>query len=205
MPRQADHDQRRRQIAEAVWRLACRRGLEDVTLRQVAAEAEVSVRLVQYYFGNRDGLLLTSLEILNADAGKQARERIEAAEDEPTPYTLVRGVLLEMLPLDEERRTRHLVYAAYFVRFLTDENLAAVARDAPPEMERLVAGLIVQGQEAGQVPPEIDPEPEAELLLAAAEGLQTGVLLGQRTPEQAVALLDHQLDRVFPGVRAAGG
>jgi hypothetical protein len=39
MPRQVDHDLRRRQIAEAVWRLAARGGLENVTLRQVAAEA----------------------------------------------------------------------------------------------------------------------------------------------------------------------
>jgi hypothetical protein len=48
VPRFADHDQRRRQIAEAVWRPAAPRGLEDVTLWQVAAEAGVSMRLVQY-------------------------------------------------------------------------------------------------------------------------------------------------------------
>lgn len=200
MPRQADHDQRRRQIAEAVWRLASRSGLEDVTLRQVAAEAGVSVRLVQYYFGNRDGLLLTSLEILNADAERRAKERVEASEETPTSRGTVRGVLLEMLPLDEERRTRQLVYVAYFVRFLNDENLAAVARDAPPELERLVAGLIAWGQERGEVPADLDPRPEAELLLAATDGLQTSVLLGQRTPEEAVALVDHQLNRLFIAV-----
>ncbi|MCD9143431.1 TetR/AcrR family transcriptional regulator [Streptomyces albireticuli] len=200
MPRQADHDQRRRQIAEAVWRLASRSGLEDVTLRQVAAEAGVSVRLVQYYFGNRDGLLLTSLEILNADAERRAKERVEAAEEAPTSRGTVRGVLLELLPLDEERRTRQLVYVAYFVRFLNDEKLGAVARDAPPELERLVAGLIAWGQERGEVPADLDPRPEAELLLAATDGLQTSVLLGQRTPEEAVALVDHQLNRLFVGV-----
>ncbi|MEV0261536.1 TetR/AcrR family transcriptional regulator [Streptomyces sp. NPDC050617] len=199
MPRQADHDQRRRQIAEAVWRLAARRGLEDVTLRQVAAEAGVSVRLVQYYFGSRDGLLLTALEILNSDAERRGRERVEALADANTPRGAVRGVLMEMLPLDEERRTRHLVYVAYFVRFLWDENLAAVAADAPPELERLLADLLAWGQREGQVPADLDPLPEAEILLATADGLQTGVLLGQRTPEQALALLDRQIDRLFSG------
>ncbi|MFE7119220.1 TetR/AcrR family transcriptional regulator [Streptomyces sp. NPDC057654] len=197
MPRQADHDQRRRQIAEAVWRLAARRGLEDVTLRQVAAEAGVSVRLVQYYFGSRDGLLLTALEILNSDAERRGRARIEALGDADTPRGAVRGVLMEMLPLDEERRTRHLVYVAYFVRFLWDAKLAAIAADAPPELERLLADLLAWGQAEGQVPADLDPFPEAELLLATADGLQTGVLLGQRTPEQALALLDRQLDRLF--------
>ncbi|MEV0282378.1 TetR/AcrR family transcriptional regulator [Streptomyces sp. NPDC050610] len=197
MPRQADHDQRRHQIAEAVWRLAARRGLEDVTLRQVAAEAGVSVRLIQYYFGSRDALLLTALEILNSDAEVRGRARVEALGDANTPRGAVRGVLMEMLPLDEERRTRHLVYVAYFVRFLWDENLAAIAADAPPELERLLADLIAWGQREGQVPAGLDPLPEAEILLATADGLQTGVLLGQRTPEQALALLDRQLDRLF--------
>jgi hypothetical protein len=107
-------------------------------------------------------------------------------------------VLLELLPLDEERRNRHLVYAAYFVPFLTDPALAKVARDAPRALENLVAGLIAQGQELGQVPRDLDPQAEAAFLVAGTDGIQTTVLLGQRTPEEAVALIDHQLARVFP-------
>ncbi|MFH8984231.1 TetR/AcrR family transcriptional regulator [Streptomyces varsoviensis] len=202
MPRQADHDQRRHQIAEAVWRLAARRGLEDVTLRQVAAEAGVSVRLIQYYFGSRDALLLKALEILNHDAQLRARARVEALDDANTPRGVVRGVLMEMLPMDEERRTRHLVHVAYFVRFLWDENLAPIAAEAPPELERLLADLITWGQREGQVPADLDPLPEAEILLATADGLQTTVLLRQRTPEQALALLDRQLDRLFSAAPA---
>ncbi|MEV6981124.1 TetR/AcrR family transcriptional regulator [Sphaerisporangium sp. NPDC051017] len=197
MPRQVDHDQRRRQIAEAVWRLATRGGLEDVTLRQVATEAEVSARLLQYYFGTRDQLLLGALEILNADAEQRARERLAMLGEAPGMHAIVRGVLLELLPLDEERRNRHLVYAAYFVRFLSDPALAKVARDAPHALENLVAGLIAQGQELGQVPRDIDAAAEAAFLVSGAEGIQTAVLLGQRTPEEAVALIDHQLARIF--------
>ncbi|GAA2790859.1 TetR/AcrR family transcriptional regulator [Nonomuraea dietziae] len=197
MPRQVDHDQRRRQIAEAVWRLATRGGLEDVTLRQVAAEAEVSARLLQYYFGTRDQLLLGALKILNDDAEQQARERLAMLGDTPGMHAIVRGVLLELLPLDEERRNRHLVYAAYFVRFLTDPALAEVAHDAPLALENLVAGLIAQGQETGQVPRNIDAAAEAAFLVAGAEGMQSSVLLRQRSAEDAIAMIDHQLARVF--------
>ncbi|MGW0481521.1 TetR/AcrR family transcriptional regulator [Nonomuraea sp. NPDC003214] len=200
MPRQVDHDLRRRQIAEAVWRLATRGGLEDVTLRQVATEAGVSARLLQYYFGTRDQLLLGALEILNADAEERARRRLELLGDEPGTRALVRGVLMELLPLDEERRNRHLVYVAYFVRFLADPALAAVAHDAPLALEGLVAGLLARGLESGEVRPDVDVEAEAAFLVAGAEGLMSRVLLGQRTPEEAVALVDRQLGRVFaPG------
>jgi AcrR family transcriptional regulator len=197
MPRQVDHELRRRQIAQAVWRLATRGGLEDVTLRQVATEAGVSARLLQYYFGTRNQLLLGALEVLNADAEQRARERLATLGDTPETRAVVRGVLLELLPLDEERRSRHLVHAAYFVRFLVEPALAATARDAPLALEGLVADLISKGQELRQVAPHIDASAEASFLVAGAEGLQSSVLLGQRTPEQAVILIDQQLDRIF--------
>ncbi|MFC5183871.1 TetR family transcriptional regulator C-terminal domain-containing protein [Actinomadura harenae] len=96
-------------------------------------------------------------------------------------HAIVRGVLLELLPVDEERRTRHLVHAAYFIRFLADRDLAKVARDAPHALEDLVAGLIAQGQESGQVPQHVDATAEAAFLVAGTEGLQSSVLLRQRT------------------------
>ncbi|MGW8532160.1 MULTISPECIES: TetR/AcrR family transcriptional regulator [Nocardiopsidaceae] len=197
MPRQVDHDLRRRQIAQAVWRLATRGGLEHVTLRQVATEAEVSARLLQYYFGTRDRLLLGALEILNADAEQRAGQRLAELGEAPGMRALVRGVLWELLPLDEERRTRHLVYAAYFIPFVTDPALASAARDSPRALEDLVSGLLDQGRQSGEVPPEVDTEAESAFLVAGAIGLQTSVLLGQHSPEQAVELIEHRLDGVF--------
>lgn len=197
MPRQVDHDERRRQIAEAVWRLAIRGGLEQVTLRQAAAEAGVSARLLQYYFGTRDQLLLGALEILNTEARRQAEDRMASLGETPSMRAIVRGVLLEMLPLDEQRRDRHVVYAAYFVRFLTEPALAAVARAAPAELANLVADLITRAQELGEVPDDIDAAAEGAFLLAGAEGLQTRVLLGQWTSEYAVDMIDRQLARIF--------
>ncbi|GAA2432743.1 TetR/AcrR family transcriptional regulator [Actinomadura vinacea] len=197
MPRQVDHDARRRQIAEAVWRLATRGGLEDVTLRQVAAEAGVSARLLQYYFGTRSQLLLGALEILNTEGEQRARQRIALLGEDPGMHAIVRGVLLELLPLDEERRNRHLVYVAYFVRFLADPDLAAAVHQTPPALENLIADLLTGAQELGRLRPEVDASAEAAFLVAGAEGLQASVLLGQHTPEQAVTLIDHQLSRIF--------
>ncbi|SEF34586.1 DNA-binding transcriptional regulator, AcrR family [Amycolatopsis pretoriensis] len=196
MPRLADHEQRRRQIAEAVWRIASARGLEDVSLRKVAAEAGVSLRLVQYYFGTRDDLLLGALEILNADAGESIRAELGPEED-AAPREVLRAMLVGMLPVGDERRTRYLVHLAYFVRSLSDPGLASAFSAAPPELERLTADLLAWGRDRGEVAPDLELMPEAELLLSSVDGLQTSIILGQRTPEAAVALIDHQLDRLF--------
>lgn len=188
---------RRHQIAEAVWRLAGRGGLESVTLRQVAAEADVPVRLLQYHFGTRQQLLVGALQILNTEAEEQAQDRLAALEN-PTTRALVRGIVLELLPLDEERRTRHLIYAAYFNKMLTDPELQPFARDAEPALANLIASLLLQAQQDGSGPAALDPGREAALLVAIGEGLQGQVLLEQISPAHAVSLIDHQLDRILP-------
>jgi len=197
VPRQADHVERRRHIAEAVWRLASRGGLEDVTLRQVAAEAGLSPRLLQYYFGTRNDLLLGALDILNSDAEKQARERIEALGPSPGMAAIVRTVLLELLPLDEERRARYLVHVAYFIRFLDDPGLRSAAPTAAPSLEELISGLITQAQRTGEADATVDAAAEADLLVAASQGLQAQLLLDERTPQRAKEIVDQQLSRIF--------
>jgi AcrR family transcriptional regulator len=194
VPKRVDHDQRRRHIAAAVWRLASTNGLEDVTLRKVAAEAEVSMRLVQYYFGTRHELLVKALEILNHDTSAQVQEQIPEGA---APRDVLRTVLLAMLPLDEQRRTRYLVHLAYFVRSLSDETLAGEFRETPPVLEQQISDLIGWGQAEGRVPAAVDTFVEAELLLATVDGLQTAVVLGQRSVEQTVTLVDRLLDRLF--------
>ncbi|NNG35710.1 TetR family transcriptional regulator [Nakamurella aerolata] len=200
MPRVVDHQQRRREIAAAVWKLAASKGLESVTMRQVAATAGVSLRQVQYYFGNRDQLLLQSLRLLNERSTESARARIEPAADSMGPKELARAILLESMPLDAQRREQLLVHIAYFVRALSDDALAAALRtpdgvDAG-ELELLLAGLIDEGAASGPLPAGAALK-EAEMLLALAFSIGADTLAGLRTIEQALATLDHQLDRLF--------
>jgi AcrR family transcriptional regulator len=50
MAREEYHALRRQQVAEAVERLVAAHGLDAVTIAKTAAEAGVSVGLVQHYF-----------------------------------------------------------------------------------------------------------------------------------------------------------
>jgi hypothetical protein len=75
--------------------------------------------------------------------------------------------------------------------------LAAIARDATPTLENLATSLIAHGQQTGDIPETIATAAEGPFLLAATEGLQGSIQLGQLAPDQALALIDHQLDRIF--------
>jgi len=54
--KRVDHDEGRTEIAEALLRVAGRRGLHAVGKRDVADEAGVSLRLVQYCFETKEKL-----------------------------------------------------------------------------------------------------------------------------------------------------
>ncbi|WP_369029410.1 TetR/AcrR family transcriptional regulator [Streptomyces adonidis] len=198
MPKRVDHDERRTEIARALVRVAGRRGLHAVGMREVAVEAGVSLRLVQYYFETKENLLLYGLRQLAVGFGERVAARVRAAGDDPGPRAMIEALLLAALPTDEESRALHLVYTSYAVLAMTDEALAAQPfLKSPDAAEESLAVLLQQARAAGLTAPDIDVRKEAVMLLALSAGLGTSVLVGQRSAEDAVAVLEHQLDRIF--------
>ncbi|UZJ33648.1 TetR/AcrR family transcriptional regulator [Streptomyces endophytica] len=191
---------RRRQIAEALWRIAAERGLHAASLREVATEAGVSLRAVQYHFRSKHQLLVDALHLLHEENERIARSRFR--QDPADPRAVLRAVLEEFLPLDTQRATALRVFAAYYARSLTDPALAAVFLAAEQPLERLVADLIGAARDAGRTAPGLDPWREADLLVSGAVGLGGDVLHRRRTLEDVRRTLDYHLERIFAGDRA---
>jgi AcrR family transcriptional regulator len=199
VPKRVDHEERRRQIADALLRTAATRGLHATGMREVAAEAGVSLRLVQYYFGTKEELLLFAMQQLAARYSERALARIRQAGSPAGPRDIVAAILTEGLPADEERRTFTILYTAYFALSLTEPTLAIapLARNSGVVID-VVAAQLRAAQAAGHTPACLDPDAEALGLLAMSAGLGTSVLGGHSSPEQAQAVIDYQLDRLFP-------
>ncbi|ANP52513.1 AcrR family transcriptional regulator [Streptomyces griseochromogenes] len=200
MPKRVDHAERRTEIAEALLRVAARRGLHAVGMRDVAAEAGVSLRLVQYYFETKEKLLLHGLQQLARRFEERAAARVRAAGQAPGPRATIEAVLTAALPTDEESRTFHLVYTSYAVLSVTDPALAAQPFIKNPDAaESALVELLRQAEEGDLIRPDVDVELEAVSLLAMSAGLGTSVLVGQRSAKSAAMILDHHLDRIFRG------
>jgi len=201
VPKRVDHEERRRQIAGALLRTAAARGLHATGMREVAAEAGVSLRLVQYYFGTKEELLLAGMQHLAARFGERAMTRIRRTREEgaqASPRDVVTAILAEALPADEERRTFAVLNAAYFALSLTDPALAiAPLVKNSNAVTDVVAAQLRAAQSAGDTPARLDPDVEALGLLAMSHGLSVGVLGGQPSVEQAQAVIDYHLNRLF--------
>ncbi|MDI6102098.1 TetR/AcrR family transcriptional regulator [Actinoplanes sp. NEAU-A12] len=192
-PAEPEPTGRRRQIAEAVWRIAAERGLQMATVREIAAEAGVSPRVVQYHFTSKHQLLVTALQILHRQNERQARRRIGALRDASDPRVLLRSTLEELLPLDDERRASLRVMTAYYARSLTDPALAAVFLPEEQPLEDLVAALIT----AAGARPGIDVRREADLLVSGVTGLGMDLLHRRRPLADVRRTLDYHLDRIL--------
>jgi len=199
VPKLADHDARRAEIADAVLRIAGRTGLHSVTMRSVAAEAGVSVRLVQYYFETKELLLQFTLTRLARRMGERIQARLTRVGRAPSPRDTLTAVLTEALPIDEESRTFHLVYTAYAVLAVTDAKLAAQPfMDAPNAMEDFLVAQLESAHRTGHIRADLDARTEAISLLALSAGLGTSVLLGQRSTKDALRILKYHLNRLTP-------
>jgi AcrR family transcriptional regulator len=196
MPRRVDHEERRDQIVQAVWRLTERGGLGAATFREVAAEAGVSVRLVQYYFGTKAALLAeANRRALGLMAGR-ILDRLGAIGEDAAPRDVVAGVLREFLPTDERSRRAMVLYYAFYTAQMSDPSLRGVGR-VPEALVTLLADQIRRAEATDTVAAGVHPELEATLLIAVVAGLSSGVLAGYSSLDESAAALDYAVDRIF--------
>jgi AcrR family transcriptional regulator len=198
VPKRVDHEQRRRQIGEALLRIASTRGLQHASMREVAAEAQVSLRLVQYYFHTKDELLLAALGYLGEQLSERVRHSIRSLGTPPTPRSVIYGTLTAILPTDDESLRITKTYAAYYALVLTEPALATEhGATYPDALERFLTGYLDTAQKEGQIASGLDTRTVVAGLLALTNGLGASVLGGQRDGDTALAILTFHLDRLF--------
>jgi len=190
MPKRVDHGVRKRQITDAVARITVKGGLPSATFREVAAEAGVSVRLVQYYFGTKDQLMLTALQHVTERATRRFAGILGAA-DAP-PRDVIRSVLASFIPTDDESRENMLLFVAFHTASLTDPTLARPeARGVPRALQELLAAQLRRLELRDGV----DPDLEATILAAMIASLAQAVLDGTTTIVEAMAVIDYAIER----------
>lgn len=197
MPKTADHDKRRAMILDALFAVAARQGLHAVSLRAVAAEAGISLRLVQYYFETKAGLMQAGLDRLERESNDRWTGRLAPAPDAPNTRAALAALFREALPTDPQSRAFHHMWMSYAVLAMTEPDLAGPGLVAGPNrLQTRIAAILADGKEAGMFRADIDVDAEAGALLGLIHGLGTAMLVGQQKPAAALAHLERQLDRL---------
>lgn len=197
LPKRVDPGERREAIAEAVYRVIGERGWDAVTLRDVAGAAGVSMGQVQHYFATRNDMLTFALSHMRARMLARLERQLDGL---PQPVTLrdqIRAAIRVMLPLDEPGRQEAAVNIAFFSAATVTPGYAGMLRDGYQRQLALAVAQFTAAAADGLLADGIDPAREAEALYFLVQGLIGPVLIGQFAPEAALAVLDHQLSRIF--------
>ena len=187
MARSIDVEQRRRDVSEAACQVLARDGIGALSVRNVAAEAGLPPSTVRYVFPTQASMREHTITLVF----DRTSERIDAVPTDLPARERAHRILLELLPLDDERVIELDVYLALGNAALTDAALRPaldrVVREMRQWSEDILGSLGV---------PAADREYEARRLHALIDGLAMHVvrLAPGESGDWAIAVLDRHLD-----------
>lgn len=110
MPKIVDHELRKKQIAEASWRVIQEQGMEGATVRNIAKEAGLSLGALRHYFSTQDELLEFAMNLVIERVTKRIKK---IALKELPPKEKVLQILLEIVPTDTESMAEMEVWFSF--------------------------------------------------------------------------------------------
>jgi AcrR family transcriptional regulator len=189
------HGNLRQALLHAAERTVRERGVQDLSLRELAREVGVSHGAPRRHFPDRQALLDALAESGFERLGRELRAAVDAAGD------------------DFEARLR--ATGAAYIRFATEDPAllelmfagkhrddAAALQEAAERAFDVMLELILRGQAEGRLEPG-DPERVGLVLFAAIQGIASLLASGMLLPEQLDELLDDSIARFLRGSQAA--
>lgn len=167
------------------------RGIDEVTIREIAREAGYSSGVLAHYFENKDDLLAHASRMSH----QQIYERYEAELDTPRKSKALRDVLLDNLPLDDRRNLETRIEMSFWARSLRNESLSEIQAEKSGHLRGLIKELVEANQAEGAISGEHSPKRVADLLAALIDGISLHALLypDRMTPRQQRVLMEFAL------------
>jgi AcrR family transcriptional regulator len=200
VPKVVDHDERRREIANAVARIAVARGVEAISFREVASEAGISVALVQHYFGTKENLLIGTINVQSEAIGQRMLAELGDLEPDADPLRRIEAIATTFLPVDDRSTSEMRLYLAFAGAALTNDALRTTeAFRNEGVLRAAVAELLELAASQHRVRDDLIPDIEARAIISLVLGLSLAVLLDSTTADEAVGVLKAHLDALSRG------
>lgn len=167
MPKIVDHDERRRVIVEALWRVVARDGAHEVSVRHVAAEAGMPKSSIGHYVGTMPqlmGLAVDQLVQENTDYMLSLDPLVLDAEK-------ATEVLYTLVPVSQRRRHMSGVWLVLAAQAGADEEFAEVLHRLNVSVAEGLADLLRGMKQQGLVDPSRDVDTEVRRIHALIDGL----------------------------------
>lgn len=191
MPVTVDHDVRRQEVAEAVWRVLADTGFAGLSLRAVAREMGATTGLLTHYFRSKRELVGHALEVVH----ERTVPRMAEAETPDRGVAGLRVRLRAVLVDDDEATVLSKVWVGFWDLALADDELGRAEAARYERWRSRLRPLVEEAIEAGELAAGRDRETVVDVLTAFTHGLVVQALFDpDRFPaERQYAVLDELL------------
>ena len=186
MPVTVDHDVRRREVAEAVWRVLAGTGFAGLSLRAVAREMGATTGLLTHYFRSKRELVQHALEVVH----ERTAPRMQEAETPDRGVAGLRVRLRAVLVDDAEAAVLSRVWVGFWDLALADAELGCAEAARYERWRDRLRPLVDEAVDAGELVG--DRETVVDIVTAFTHGLVVQALFDpDRFPaERQYAVLD---------------
>lgn len=179
-------------VLEATVRVIAEHGVAGLSMRRVAADSEVSLAQVQYYFRTKDDLIAAAFGFV----GDEFLAALQTALPADTSWRRLHAAIWLWLPLDTERERAARVWFAFTTAAAVSPRLAALSADLDGQLRSWFTQELENLQTAGQLAASVAVRPAAAQILALIDG---ATLQGLTMPVEArhdhfADTIDHYLD-----------
>ncbi|MDP9865768.1 MULTISPECIES: TetR/AcrR family transcriptional regulator [Streptosporangium] len=195
-PARTDHEARRHDVSEAVWRVLAEHGFAGLTLRAVAAAMGASTGLVTHYFAGKHELIAHALDILETRTRQRPRLKAPASG-----LPALRAHLLNILPLTSEGVAMNRIWVGSWDVALSDPALFAAQATRYDRIRAVLCTAIEDARRLGELPVEADAQRLAATALSFTHGLVVQALFAPDSfpPEHQIELVDDFLATLAAG------
>ncbi|GLI05939.1 HTH-type transcriptional regulator PksA [Paenibacillus tyrfis] len=195
MPKIVNHEERREQLAEAVWRIIRREGLEGVSVRSVASEAGMSLGSLRHYFDSQPALLAFSMRLV----AERIKKRIQSLPKDGDPRENIQMLIGQIVPLDEDRLAESQIWMAFSTFALTEPDLRPLSREIHDSLRDVFRNIFETLAESQLLKPGLDTELEAKRFHALVDGLLVhGVIAPEvMRAEEIAGIISRHLDSLL--------
>lgn len=188
MPKIVDHEQRRREVLDATWRVIDRVGLDEATTRRIAEEAGYSNGVLAHYFADKDDILVSALKL----AHSHVRARVITLTEGRSGLDALRAVIEEALPLDDERLLEARIEFSFVSRALNSQRLRDVRADEVEYFRGNLRSLVENARAAGEIDTSLSDDEVVGEIFVLIDGVSIQALLSpeQLTPAVQLRMLD---------------
>lgn len=145
MPARIDAEERRQYVIDAAFRLIVAEGLEGLTLRKVAAEADLNIGSVRHFFDGHEDLLTAAAHEAGNRMGQRLMhhpvEQLRGLDGEEA-LTALQDLLEQVLPVDEARRMEAIIVLELIRASRTQTVFASSAAQMASDLHDIIAAAL---------------------------------------------------------------